>query len=155
MKVLEVGCGPGYFSPELARRVGPGGLTLLDAQQGMLDLAAIRLREAGIQDVEAVLGRAEALPFASGTFDRVLMITVLGEVPDPSAGLAEAARILSPGGRICLVEAAGDPDRLRRAEADALAASAGLVPDRAWRDLVTETLLYRRPEDPISPSASA
>ena len=155
MRVLEVGCGPGYFSPEIARRLGPGGLTLLDAQQGMLDLAAARLRKEGIRDVEAVLGLAQALPFGSGAFDRVLMITVLGEVPDPAAGMAEAARVLAPGGRLCLVEAAGDPDRLRRAEADALAAAAGLVPDRAWRDLLTETFLYRRPDGPVSPSASA
>lgn len=153
--MLEAGCGPGWFSPELAARLSGGGLTILDAQAGMLDLAGKRLRQAGMIAFSAVQALAEQLPFADGVFDRVLMVTVLGEVPDPAAGMAEAARVLRPGGKLCLVEAAGDPDRLRRIEADALAASAGLVPDRAWRDLLTETLLYRRPEAPVSPRASA
>lgn len=155
MRVLEAGCGPGWFSPELARRLAPGGLTLLDAQAGMLERAEARLREAGFRDFGAVRGWAERLPFDDDAFDRVLMVTVLGEVPDPAAAMSEAARVLKTGGVLCLVEAAGDPDRLSRAKADALASAAGLVPDRAWKDLLTETLLYRRPPAGVSPPASA
>ncbi|MFM8375788.1 MAG: class I SAM-dependent methyltransferase [Phenylobacterium sp.] len=155
MKILEAGCGPGWFSPELAARLSGGGLTLLDAQAGMIDLARGRLRRAGAVSFNAVLGLVERLPFDDAAFDRVLMVTVLGEVPDPAAGMSEVARVLKPGGALCLVEAAGDPDRLSRAEADALASAAGLVPERAWKDLLTETLLYRRPPAGVSPPASA
>ena len=155
MRVLEVGCGPGYFSPALARATGPAGLTLFDAQPGMLDLARARLRGAGFPGVAAVAGLAEALPFPDAAFDRLVMVTVLGEVPEPALGVQEAARVLKPGGRLCLVEAAGDPDRLRRPQLDALTAAAGLEPDQAWPGLLTETFLYRRPEGSLSPPASA
>ena len=155
MKVLEAGCGPGWFSPELAARLPGGGLTLLDAQAGMLDLARARLRRAGAASFTAVQGLAEGLPFQDAVFDRILMVTVLGETPDPTAGMREAARVLKPGGWVCLVEAAGDPDRIRRDEADALAGAAGLAPVKAWKDLLTETFLYGRRAGPVSPPASA
>lgn len=154
-QVLEAGCGPGYFSPALARAVGAGGLTLLDAQPGMLDLARARLRRSGVSRVAAVAGRAERLPFPETAFDCVVMVTVLGEVPEPALGVREAARVLKPGGRLCLVEAAGDPDRLRRPQLDAFAGVAGLEPLGAWPGVLTETFLYRRPERALSPSASA
>lgn len=155
MRVLETGCGPGWFSPGLAARLSGGDLVLLDAQAGMLDLARLRLHAAGAASFSAIQGLADQLPFADAVFDRILMATVLGEVPDPAAGMAEAARVLKPGGWLCLLEAAGDPDRIRRADADALARDAGLEPLRSWRDLLTETFLYRRPGAPLSPPASA
>lgn len=52
LQVLEVGPGPGYFSPEIARRIPRGRLVLVDIQQSMLDLARKRLEELGIANVE-------------------------------------------------------------------------------------------------------
>src|SRR5215470_1592313 len=105
-RVLEVGCGPGFFSPAIARRLTAGHLTLLDAQAPMLKMAAQRLEERGIANVTSVVGLAERLPFANAVFDVVFMITVLGEVRDGATAVAEAARVLRPGGRFSSTEAA-------------------------------------------------
>lgn len=109
-RVLEVGCGPGYFSLELAGRARRGRVHLFDLQRGMLDLSASRLRERGLANFEAVVGDATALPYRSECFDAALLVTVLGEVPDPGACIDEVRRVLKPGGRLVVSEVVGDPD---------------------------------------------
>lgn len=56
-QVLEVGPGPGYFSPEVARRIPEGKLVLADIQQEMLDMSRKRLEKEGISNVQYVRGR--------------------------------------------------------------------------------------------------
>src|SRR5215467_9019056 len=81
-RVLEVGCGPGFFSTAVAQRLPTGHLTLFDAQAPMVTLAAQRLRKRGLANFTSVSGKAEKLPFSNAVFDVVFMITVLGEVAD-------------------------------------------------------------------------
>lgn len=127
MRVLEVGPGPGWFSLELARRLAPGGLVGLDIQREMLLMARDRLSKAD-RSGEAVQGDAMQLPFRDGSFDVVLFVTVLGEVPSPEAGLAEAWRVLAPAGTLCVSEARGDPDRIPYAKLRELAEGIGFTP---------------------------
>ena len=144
-RVLEIGCGPGFFSPAIARRLTAGRLTIFDAQAPMLKMAARRLKKHGLSNFTSVLGHAERLPFANGTFDVVFLITVLGEVHNHTAAIQEAARILRPGGRLSLSEAAGDPDRMTHTELDALAALAGLEKAESWSGLLIKTFNYTKP----------
>jgi len=109
-RVLEIGSGPGYFSPSIARRLTDGQLTLFDMQAGMLAMAARRLAKRGQRNVASCVGDAAHLPFKDGTFDVALMVAVLGEVTDRRAALREAARVLRPGGRLSVTELPGDPD---------------------------------------------
>jgi ubiquinone/menaquinone biosynthesis C-methylase UbiE len=144
-RVLEIGCGPGYFSPAVARRLANGRLTLFDAQDGMLRIASERLRRRRLANFDCVTGSAEKLPFADDSFDVAFMVTVLGEVPSPAAALDEVARVLRPGGLLSVTEQTGDPDRMKRRNVDALAARAGLSPDRAWTGMLVATFNYRKP----------
>jgi ubiquinone/menaquinone biosynthesis C-methylase UbiE len=146
-RVLEIGCGPGFFSPTVAQRLTSGRLTLFDAQEGMIAIAAERLGRRGLSNFDASVGSAENLPFADERFDVVFMVTVLGEVPDRHRAVAEAARVLRRGGRFSVTEAAGDPDRVPRGEVAGLAAAAGLAAEKAWAGLFVATLNYRRPAD--------
>ncbi len=88
--VLEVGCGSGHFTRWLATR---GGRVLgVDPSAGMIAVA----REAS-GAVGYVLAAAEALPFADRSVDVVAFITTLEFLPDPTAALAEAARLARTG----------------------------------------------------------
>jgi ubiquinone/menaquinone biosynthesis C-methylase UbiE len=140
-----VGCGPGFFSPSVARSLVAGHLTLLDAQAPMLAMAAHRLAKGGLANFSRVLGLAESLPFADAEFNVVFMVTVLGEVADRAAAVNEVARVLRPGGRFSSTEAVGDPDRVRRDDLDAIAAAAGLIKAESSSGLLVKTFNYGKP----------
>jgi len=101
LDVLDVGCGDGALSAVLSRR--GGRVTGLDPDPRMLDAARTRA-EAESVDLHLVPGRAEALPFADETFDRVVAVTVLCFIPQADQAMAEMARVLKPGGRLAIGE---------------------------------------------------
>src|SRR3990172_9955121 len=110
-RVLEIGPGVGYYSVHVARRIGDQGwLICVDIQREMTLETRRRLRSAGFQDAEFVQASAQRLPFASNAFDHVLIVTVLGEIPDRSQALTEVRRVLRPGGRLSVSEQLPDPD---------------------------------------------
>jgi len=92
-RVLDVGCGPGALTAELARRVGPGRVTAVDPSEDFV--AALRRRHPG---VEVVRAPAEDLPFDGGCFDATLAQLVVHVMDDPVAGLREMARVTRDGG---------------------------------------------------------
>ena len=98
-RILDVGCGPGYYCAELLQEVGPSGEVVgVDGSPAMLELAARRC--AKYQNVEFHEADATSLPVSDGSFDGVLCVQVLEYVADPTAGLAQMHRSLRPGGRV-------------------------------------------------------
>lgn len=93
LDVLDVGCGTGALTGELVARVGPGGVRAVDPSEPFV--TACSDRHPG---VEVRLGRAEAIPFADGSVDRVLAQLVLHFVSDPSEVAREFVRVLRPHG---------------------------------------------------------
>ena len=114
--VLEIGPGPGFFSPEVARRVPRGRLVLFDIQRRMLEKSRTKLGRAGLGNFHPVQGDASRLPFGSGVFDVVFLVTVLGEVPEPRECLDSISSAMRRGGILSVTEQSGDPDALSREE---------------------------------------
>lgn len=110
-RMLEVGPGTGYYTLPVAARLEPTGvLEILDVRESFLDHTVQRARRSGLTNVVPKLGDGRALPYPNGCFDAAYVITVLGEMPDPAAGLAELRRVLKPAGRLVVGEIFIDPD---------------------------------------------
>ena len=96
-RILDVGCGPGFYCAELLEEVGPGGSVVgLDGSPQMLALAERRCRG----KVELREADATSLPVEDEDFDAALCVQVLEYVENADAALAEMRRALKPGGRL-------------------------------------------------------
>ncbi len=104
-RVLDVGCGPGYFVRMLAAAVGRTGSAVgLDAAPEMIDYARRKARR--LTNCRFESGSAEALPFPDASFDVVVSSLMLHHLPDelrPHAA-AEMKRVLRPGGTMLLAD---------------------------------------------------
>lgn len=148
-RVLEIGPGPGFFSVEIARRLGPppsrGRLDLFDVQPEMLDKARRQLERSGFHDVGFTTGEAsEGFPFPDDTFDVAFLAAVIGEVPDPQACLRSLHRVTKPGGRLAFLEMFPDPDRLSVRELRDLAEPEGFGFVNATGNRWKEVVIFRR-----------
>jgi ubiquinone/menaquinone biosynthesis C-methylase UbiE len=129
MRVLEIGPGSGFYTEALVATDRGARLVCLDLQPAMLHKVRRRL---GVRAPHLVCGSASELPFRDGSFDRILVVSVLGEVPNRHGALRECARLLSENGALVVGEALPDPDYIPPSTLVREAARAGLAPlDRA------------------------
>jgi len=103
---LDVGCGLAHLTLELAQDVAPGGrIVALDNSEHMVGEAAVRVAAAGLVDAVAVRqGDATALDLPDASVDFVVAAQVYSYVPEVARAMAEAARVLRPGGRLAVLE---------------------------------------------------
>lgn len=127
MTVLDAGCGPGRLTVPLAKGVGPSGrVVACDIQPGMLARAKVKTEHAGCTNVEFVAAALGEGKLPANHFDRIVLVTVLGEIPDQGATLSELFCALKPKGVLAVAEVIFDPHFQSRAAVTRLAAIAGL-----------------------------
>jgi arsenite methyltransferase len=125
--VLDLGSGAGADVLISPRRVGPTGKAIgLDMTDEMLELARANAAEAGVENVEFLKGYLEEIPLADATVDVVISNCVINLSGDKYKVLAEAARVLRPGGRFAVSDIIADPGMDERTRAD-MAAWTGCI----------------------------
>ena len=109
LRVLEVGCGQGALVNHLAGR--GAAMTGIDMSPASIGRAASGARELGLdRQVRLLQADAEHLPFADGTFDRVVSFGVLHHTPDTAHAVNELRRVLRPGGQaVVMLYRTGNP----------------------------------------------
>jgi SAM-dependent methyltransferase len=100
-RILDVGCGPGFFELELLDEIGAEG-SILGVDASAASIAVARGRSEGRPNVDFREADATALPVGDAEFDRAFSVQVLEYVPDVPLALRELRRALRPGGRVVI-----------------------------------------------------
>ncbi|MEO5357593.1 MAG: class I SAM-dependent methyltransferase [Nitrospirae bacterium YQR-1] len=105
MRVLDIGCGMGYFSIGMAKLVGDGGAVIsVDLQQKMLDVLIKRAKRAGVDSrISTVLCKDNSLE-VTGKVDFVLAFWVVHEVPEQDGLFNQVKTVLNQGGKMFIAE---------------------------------------------------
>ena len=120
-RILDAGCGPGFYVSELLGQVGAGGSVVgVDVSPQMLAVAARRCE--GRADAQFLEAPVTSLPLEDASVDRAISVQVLEYVPDVDAALGELYRVVRPGGRVVLWDVdwstvswhSGDDERMDR-----------------------------------------
>ncbi|WP_245566854.1 methyltransferase domain-containing protein [Jonesia quinghaiensis] len=103
--MLDVGCGPGTLTIDLARALAPGQVTGVDAADIVLESARALATEQGVNNVTFAQANVYELPFDDGSFDIVHAHQVLQHLSDPVKAINEMRRVTAPGGIIAVRDA--------------------------------------------------
>lgn len=111
--VLDIGCGGGIDAIIAAHRTGPDGTVVgLDFLPEMLDRTQNAAREAGLSNVQTLEGEMEAIPLDDDGVDLVISNGVINLSARKARVMAECARVLRPGGRLCVSDLTVEQDAL-------------------------------------------
>ncbi|OBA64811.1 methyltransferase type 11 [Mycobacterium sp. 1100029.7] len=103
--LLDVGCGPGTITADLAVRVAPGSVTAVDQFPDVLESARAEAQRRALSNVAFAVADVERLEFSDGTFDFVHAHQVLQHVGDPVRALQEMRRVCAQGGIVAARDA--------------------------------------------------
>jgi 2-polyprenyl-3-methyl-5-hydroxy-6-metoxy-1,4-benzoquinol methylase len=160
-RICDLGCGNGFYTLELARRVGPDGLVYaVDIQPEMLRMLSRRAAEEGLDNIRPILGTVVDPRLPAGKVDLVLCIDVYHEFSHPELMLARIRESLSAEGQLVLAEFRGeDPavpikplHKMTKAQVRAELEPAGFRLAREFDRLPWQHLLFFSAGDPPGPA---
>jgi MPBQ/MSBQ methyltransferase len=115
LRTLDVGAGTGFSTEGIVEQVDPAAVTMLDQSPDQLRRAR---RKPGLAGCTKLLGDAERLPFGANSFDRYVSCGSIEYWPDPARAVAEAHRVVRPGGTALIVGPLPPRRRLARLVAE-------------------------------------
>ena len=148
MKVVDAGCGPGRLTIPIAEKIGPEGqVVAVDIQSGMLQRVQEKARAAKITNIRFVQAGVGEGKLEHGQYDRALLVTVLGEIPDQKAALRELFEVLKPGGILSVTEVIFDPHFQSRDTVLRLASQAGFQERNFFGKRLAYTMHFEKPSN--------
>ena len=115
-RILDVACGTGDSTIAAAKAAAKGSKVVgVDISEGMMALVMDKARKEGVEDrIELQVADGQALPFEDGSFDRVCCEFGIRNFADKDKGLREFFRVLSPGGKVVILELSVPRNRVIR-----------------------------------------
>jgi ubiquinone/menaquinone biosynthesis C-methylase UbiE len=151
MTVLDLGCGPGRVAVPVAGSVGPQGRVIaMDIQARMISRAQEKAQEAGLTNIDFLHAGSGENQLGRERFDRVLLVTVLGEIPDRETALQEIFASLKAGGILSVTEIIFDPHFQSRNTVSRLALEVGFSEKEYFGSRLAYTLNLEKPESRLA-----
>ena len=145
MRVLDAGSGPGRLTIPAAERVGPTGTVVaVDVQAAMLRRVRVAADERHLDNVQTLQGSLDSEVPGACDFDRALLVTVLGEIPDRAGAMRALYGALRFCGILSISEMIPDPHYQSRETVRRLAEQAGFDFDRMYGTWLAFTMNFRK-----------
>jgi ubiquinone/menaquinone biosynthesis C-methylase UbiE len=142
--VVDIGCGPGFFTLPMARLVGENGRVIaVDIQKGMLDKVEHNSKKAGLQSRIQLHQSQEDRLGITDKVDFALAFWMVHEVPDTRNFFIQVRYILKPDASFLLVEPKIHVSRSRYEEIIRTASEAGLKPDSEQEVWISRSMLFK------------
>ena len=147
MNALDFGCGPGRLTIPMAEKVGAQGrVTAVDMQNGMLQRTQEKAQLKNIKNIYFIKSAAGEGKLGNDKFDRAVLVTVLGEIPDQIPALRELFNAIKPGGILSVTEIIFDPHFQSQSKVWQLAEKVGFQQKEFFGNRLAYTLNLEKPK---------